>query len=471
MKSSKNIRDLVVFKKLTVKPAVISPKKISSTYSIETKEGTIISNELIYSYEEEVFDADSPDSQNLASMILSQLALNYGLFCKEIHFDGLFDDADKKFLSDKMENTSREIYINKFIKPNEFLLPEYQDMVFKKLKHYTSAKLFFLNSKFRNTSLKWKMLENDHNRYLILSSGGKDSLLSYGVLNEIGKEVHPVFINESGRHWYTALNTFRYLKNKNINTARVWCNSDRIYNWILRQMAFIRKDFNRVRADDYPVRLWTVAVFIFGVLPIARKRKIGRIIIGDEYDSTQKLKLGGLTHYNGYFDQSRFFDNALSRYYMKKGWAYYQFSILRSLSELLIMEILVKRYPELQQHQISCHAASEKNGRIYPCGKCEKCRRIVGMLKALDEDPKRCGYTDVQIMNSLNSLSSKGVKQIGSDAAYLYKLLIDKVLIDKNPFTLKIAKDHEEIRFLRFDNERSMLSDIPVDLRKEIFSA
>ena len=126
---------------------------------------------------------------------------------------------------------------------------------------------------------------------------------------------------------------------------------------MVRQMPFIKENFQNIRADIYPIRLWTVAVFLFGVLPVVRKRKIGNILIGNEYDTTLKGSHNGITHYKGLYDQSAYFDNAMSRYYHKKGWDIFQYSILRSLSELLILKILVKRYPELQKRQVSCHAA------------------------------------------------------------------------------------------------------------------
>ncbi len=47
-------------------------------------------------------------------------------------------------------------------------------------------------------------------RWAVLSSGGKDSLLSFGLLRELGCEVHSIFVNESGRHWFTALNAYRH---------------------------------------------------------------------------------------------------------------------------------------------------------------------------------------------------------------------------------------------------------------------
>jgi hypothetical protein len=202
---------------------------------------------------------------------------------------------------------------------------------------------------------------------------------------------------------------------------------------------------------------------------VVRKRQIGNILIGNEYDTTIKGNLAGISHYNGLFDQSRYFDNALTRYYHKKGWAIRQYSILRSLSELLILKVLVKRYPDLQRQQVSCHAAHQEDGRMLPCGNCEKCRRIVGMLKAMGEDPGRCGYTAEQQARALVALSSRGVKQLGSDAAHLYHLLLGERLIERNGHTLKLAKEHPEIEKLRFDNERSRMADIPLAVRKPIF--
>jgi hypothetical protein len=169
------------------------------------------------------------------------------------------------------------------------------------------------------------------------------------------------------------------------------------------------------------------------------------------------------------YDQSKYFDNALTRYFLKKGWGIHQYSILRSLSELLIMKILVKKYPQLQKHQVSCHASHEKDGRIYPCGNCEKCRRIVGMLSALDEDARNCGYSSEQIKKGLKSLETKKVKQIGPDAAQLFHMLVEKQLIANTDHTKKLAKAHPQILKLRFDNERSMMSDLPMFVRKPLF--
>lgn len=462
------LQSLLVFPRLKVHDLSVEPKRVKATYRLTKPDGSEVQNELIYSYDEKIFDPKDAGSINLASMAAAQVAMNYGLFCQEIIFDGLYDEADQRFILDMTENTSREIYVNKFLMKNEFLLPPSDDISFEKKEQYTGAGITFINTKFPGLKTEKNFPETDKNKFAILSSGGKDSLLTYGMVKDIGGDAHPVFINESGRHWFTAINSHRYLAENEPNTGRVWCNSDRIFNWMLRQMPFIRQDFASVRADYYPIRLWTVAVFLFGVLPVARRKNIGNILIGDEYDTTLQENFNGITHYAGLYDQSKYFDNALTRYFFKKGWNTYQYSILRSLGELLIMKILVKRFPELQRHQVSCHASHEHDGRIYPCGKCEKCRRITGMLMALDEDPGRCGYSPEQIRLCLKALEEKKIKQIGSDAAHLYHLLLEKGHLERNAHTEKLARPHPEIMKLRFDKERSNLADLPPYIREPV---
>jgi hypothetical protein len=397
-------------------------------------------------------------------MITAQVAINYGLFCKEICFFGYYDQQDRRLIKDMIENTAREIYVKKILEYNPFLIGNIIDLPVQKLKKYNSALISFTDGK--GSYVSWQLWDNKDTSFAILSSGGKDSLLSYGLLNEIGREVHPVFINESGRHWYTAMNAYKYFKKNIPNSSRVWTNADRVFNWMLRHFPFIRQDFKNIRSDEYPIRLWTVAVFLFGALPILRKRKIGRLIIGDEHDTTNRSSFQGITHYDGLYDQSRYFDNTLSRYFLAKGWAIAQFSIIRPLSELLILKMLTERYPHLQRHQVSCHAAHITGGRVYPCGKCEKCRRIIGMLTAIDADPKRCGYEKKQIKDSLASLETKGVHQESEGQQQLMYMLKEKNMVRSE----KSFKERPEILHLRFDSERSPIDCIPHDLRKPLYS-
>jgi hypothetical protein len=410
---------------------------------------------------------NDPCAENLASMIAVQVAFNYGLFCKKIIFYGTFDKNDRKFIKDMMKNTAREIYVKKFLEPNIFLTKEYKNIPIIKLTSYLQAELIFKNKK-NIHFLSHEHWKTDSNSYAVSSSGGKDSLLSYGLLNEIGNKTYPIFVNESGKHWYTALNVYREFKKNVPNTIRVWTNSDRVFCRMLKHLPFIKNNFSRIRSDEYPIRLWTVAVFLFGVLPVLRKRNIGKLIVGDEFDTSVKLYHHKIPHYNGLFDQNRLFDYQLSLYYAKKKWNIEQFSILRFLSELLIIKILAERYPGLQSNQVSCHATHIEDGRVVPCGKCEKCRRIVGMLIALNKDPKNCGYNDKQIDNCLKSIVKQGANQEAEGIEHLFYLLKKKNIIPLNPNLND--KENSEVMKIRVDPKCSPIKDIPQNLRIPLFT-
>ena len=253
--------------KLEVGPTRVEKQRIVTAYKI----GSDVF-ELIYRWEEDVFEPGRKSDENLGSLIGSQVALNYGLFFDEIVFHGPFSKTDKSFLTNMAKNTAREIYVNKLLMENPFLKDEWTGLEAEKRDDYLFAKLSF-SDKFTDGDNTWMSLGKN---IAVLSSGGKDSLLSFGLLNEIGKDVHSIFINESGRHWFTALNAYRHFRDNESGTGRVWTNADRAYTWFLRHFPFIRQDFATKRADEYPIRLWTVAVFLFGALPLLRKRAIGQ---------------------------------------------------------------------------------------------------------------------------------------------------------------------------------------------------
>jgi creatinine amidohydrolase/Fe(II)-dependent formamide hydrolase-like protein/7-cyano-7-deazaguanine synthase in queuosine biosynthesis len=465
---------LGVIQRLEVGPVQLEKRRLTAPYTV-TQRGQVDSTELIYRFEEDVFTPEEPEALNLASMISVQVALNYGLFCDEIVFHGWFDKQDQRFIRDMAQNTAREIFVKKFLEPNPFLRGPVTELSAAKRKTYLRSQMIFDQrgpegeKKTRRNPTDMRGWPMDPSQHAVLSSGGKDSLLSFGLLKEIECEVHPVFINESGRHWFTALNSYRHFSANIPHTARVWTNSDRVFSWMLRHIPFVRQDFENIRSDEYPIRLWTVAVFLFGALPILRKRGAGRLIIGDEFDTTLRMSHKGITHYNGLYDQSRYFDNAMTRYFHRKGWDISQFSILRPLSELLIEKILVERYPELQHHQVSCHATHKDNERVRPCGRCEKCRRIVGMLTAIGADPTNSGYTVEQITSCLKNLVAKGIHQETDGIEHLAFLLEQKGIIDKPSLGPVRGRQRPEILKLRFDPEKSPVEGIPVDLRERLY--
>lgn len=470
MKNARNNNDLnelfnqlLVIDKLEVGLPRISRNKVSVPYTI-IKGNEKDTTDFIYKFEENVFDPTKPSTINLASLMGAQIAFNYGLFCKKIVFNGIFDAHDKKFIKDMIENTSREIFVMKILQDNPFL--KNLSINIKKVNKgqlFTQSKIIFNTTGKCDEKDTWSV---NRSKYCVLSSGGKDSLLSFSLLNELDADVYPFFVNESGRHWFTALNGYRYFNQHFEKTERVWTNSDRVFSWMLRKLTFIRQDFAQIRSDEYPIRLWTVAIFIFSVLPLIKKYGIGRIVVGNEFDTTRKCNFHGIPHYDGLYDQSRYFDNMLTRYYKQKNWQMSQFSLVRPLSELLIEKILIERYPEIQKQQVSCHATHVKDEKVLPCGKCEKCRRIISMIIALGKDPQNCGYTLEQIEACKKDIVKKGIHQEKQGIEHLFYLLQKKHLISPH----KKGKKHPEILQLRFDEEQSPTNTIPLDIRRDLFT-
>ena len=111
---------LTVIDRLEVGPVQLEPTRLSVPYRVYQK-GKSEQAELRYRFGESVFDSRDADCQNLATMIGAQVALNYGLFCKEIVLHGPLDGHDQRFLTEMARNTAREIYVKKFLEPNPFL--------------------------------------------------------------------------------------------------------------------------------------------------------------------------------------------------------------------------------------------------------------------------------------------------------------------------------------------------------------
>lgn len=463
--------------RLEVGPVELGSRRLGMPYAVVAGAARH-ETELLYRWGEDVFDPAEATSRNLASLIGAQLALNYGLFAREIRFRGPFDAADRQFLAAMAENTAREIYVKKLLEPNPFLTGEATGLPAEPREAYLRASLFFPDGEAGSRGARAGATDGPERGsagapHAVLASGGKDSLLSLGLLEEAGVEVQSIFVNESGRHWYTALNAYRHLAATRPERAvRVWTTSDRVFAWMLRHLPFIRPDFARIRADEYPVRLWTVAVFLFGALPLLLRRGIGRIAIGDEYDTSRRVRTpAGIPHYDGLYDQSRWFDDALSRLYARKGWPLAQFSLLRPASELLIQKVLAERYPELQRHQVSCHAASVRGDRARPCGRCEKCRRIVGMLAAIGVDPGRCGYSEEGVEACLRALVMQGVHQEAAGAEHLGWLLAARGLLPAGAPGFRRLRERPEVTRLRFHPEHAPPSGVPRDLRRPVWKA
>jgi hypothetical protein len=171
--STKTAHDLLsalqVFDRLEIGPVKLEPRRLMAPYRLFWN-GREDRTDLIYSYEEKVFDPLEPESRNLADMIAAQVALNYGLFCRSIVFHGTFDELDRRFIQDMAENTAREIYIKKFIEPNPFLTGPVTQLPPVKMPKYIRAKLEFPEPPALKPKTKWRLWSVDRHRHCILRS-------------------------------------------------------------------------------------------------------------------------------------------------------------------------------------------------------------------------------------------------------------------------------------------------------------
>lgn len=455
------LTSLLVWDALEVGPASIEPARLRIPYTLVIGPSRV-TRELLYRYEAPVLEPAR--DANLAALIGAQLALNYGLFARRLVFHGPLDPRDQELLRGMAELTCREILVHKLSGGNPFVPDLGLELPADGM--FLQAALEFPDACVARPDPRWGVPD----RIAVSSSGGKESLLGLGLLEDLGLDVHPLFLNESGRHWYTALNGYRHLQATRPNTARVWSSCDRIFAWLARSLPFVRAYPERIRADVYPLRMWTVGVFVFGLLPLLRHRRIGRLVIGSEYDTTVVEETRGITHYGGLFDQSRFFDEELTQLFRHKGWGVEVFSLLRPASDLLIQTLVARRYPELLAHQVSCHAARIEAGRALPCGRCEKCRRVVGVLVAGGFDPRSLGYAEGAIEGCLVALSERGAHQEAPVLEHIGHLLVEARRVRRDSPMGRSARPRPEVLRARFDELAAPRAWLPLDLRGPVLS-
>jgi hypothetical protein len=394
--------------------------------------------ELMNTYEQELQEHHLPFLRLAFCMPL----LNYGLFSKKIQMNFPVSRADLALLNDLNMVFSRDIFVNKIAQgTNPYILPEF----FPKKERITQKdgdpKAAIVSSKV----IADVPIHNglDPMRCGVLSSGGKDSLLTYGLLKEIGASVYPLYVNESGGHWKTALTAYKYHQKTEPNTQRVWTNIDRFYTFMLDHLSFIRPDHRKVWHDTYPIRLCIFPFYVFSLLPLFVDQKIGNLLLGSEFDDLRyETQYKGIQHYFGVYDQHQDYDVRMNEWYEKRVPELYQWSALRNISGLVDQKILVDRYPHLAKQQRSCHSCHSENGKMYPCGTCSKCLGIMLYLLANKTDPAIMNYRKKDIKYFYNNVGTSSLKLDKDEKDQSFFLLKGKGTVPVVSFVDHVQKIH-----------------------------
>jgi len=398
--------DLLCLRRINVSEPEISGDAVSSHIQLEDLEGKKSSFTLQAKYPIALSEADLPLLRLAAAMPL----LNYGLFAAEIRLDFPISTADYALLKDLLDVFSRDIFINKFVRrKNPYILPKYVPAEAEVTEQNAKARAKILPKTLTPDAAICRDLEA--NSCGVLSSGGKESLLTYAMLKEACATVYPLYVNESGGHWRTALAAYRHHQQVEPNTMRVWLNVDRFYVFMLDHLKISRADHRKVWLDTYPIRLCIFPVYVFFLLPVFSAKKIGNLLIGSEFDDPRVAPVyRGIKHYVGVYDQTQDYDLRMEQWYQKRMPQMRQWSAVRPISGLIVERILTQRYPTLAAYQRSCHSCRLEGGEVMPCGDCSKCLGIQLFLQANAVSPAEMNYRQKDIALFPKRFSEGGLR-------------------------------------------------------------
>ncbi len=418
------------------------------------REDTRLPFDVKFRYSEDVVIND-----NIGGLILTMPVINFTLFAKKITLDFPVSESDLSVIKKFIQINNRDVFINKLVRRRyEFFrkdyLPHEEDINADNLDGITKV---VRSERFRD-DYEHKMAENN---VAILSSGGKESLLSYGMLNEVGANTFQIFFNESGAHWMTAKTAYDAFEGSKKNTFRIWSNVDRFYRFCLRNMRSIDQKMILRKTDTYPVQLFIFPVYVMSSLPILIKHKVAGIVIGDEFDDPREMSsFKGFKHYYGIFDQSQDFNDIMSDYLENKGIGIRLWSAVYPITASVVEKILIKRYPDLFKLQRSCHSCRRVGGVIKPCGNCSKCLGIMLFVRAADGKLSDIGYDDLTNKDLLLKVEKERMR-LDSDELIMLQDILGKKTADT------VDRKHTQSVHV-LPGERSSFSLIPSKFRSSV---
>lgn len=429
---------LLCLSSITLSDPTIENKTAQARITVTSSDGYENYFEIINKYEERL----NENHLSVLRLAFCMPLLNYGLFTQKITLDFPVSTADLALISDLNVIFSRDIFVNKIAQgENPYIFPEFFPDP-EKIKPTDGDPKATIQSK--KLMVDTPITKNiNPQKSGILSSGGKDSLLTYGLLKELGSTVYPLYINESGGHWRTALTAYKFHKKTDPHTQRVWTNVDRFYSFMLDHLRFIRPDHRRIWHDTYPIRLCIFPFYIFSLLPIFIEQSIGNLLLGSEFDDLRyEIRYKGIPHYFGVYDQHQDYDVRMNTWYEKRIPGLYQWSALRNISGLVDQNILVRRYPALARLQRSCHSCHIKNGMAYPCGTCSKCLGILLYLLANDLNPNLLNYRKKDIDYFYHHIGTSSLKLDKDEKNQSFFLLKEQGSIPKVHCVDHVEKIH-----------------------------
>ena len=227
-------------------------------------------------------------------------------------------------------------------------------------------------------------LEKNHKTYPaianMLFTFGKDSLLTFSLLKEIGIKVIPYFISEPFSQKEVKIKTFliKQFKKELKYDIKIVNNT----------MGFLRQSGSEMWGWDM-----LLTGYLIMLIPYIYSEKAGNFFISNE-QSTNDWEIDKENYIvNPTFEQSSLWTQNLNNLFYFFSLDTHISSLIEPLHELGITYILHRRYPNIAKFQLSCDLEkfSLKNNRW--CENCGECARIYIFLLAIGIDPQNIGFT------------------------------------------------------------------------------
>lgn len=306
---------------------------------------------------------------------------NY-VFLKSVHLPLFLRDTEIKF------NTNEPLLKDFFLKMQYMDIPTFSDSIRTSTSElfelFNEVKFYFKPGRPLNPHLD---LSFDKDSAIVSMSFGKESLLTYAILKELGFKTHPVWVSENG----FPLENNSKSRLCNIFKRKFGEKIDRIEN---NTMLLHKFEHYKIKALTEYSLSHTMTEYGFLFLPYLLKYNSKNLFFGNEQScNSSYINKEGYVAY-AIFDQSvqwmkemNIAFNSIFKNKINIG------SLVEPLHEISILKILHQRYPQIGKYQSSCFPdMTEKNKRKRWCCRCSKCARIFIMFKALGINPKKMGF-------------------------------------------------------------------------------
>ncbi|MFA5828652.1 MAG: hypothetical protein WC841_04840 [Candidatus Shapirobacteria bacterium] len=258
-----------------------------------------------------------------------------------------------------------------------------------------------LNYNFSGKKLKKSLKE----RAILLFSFGKDSLLTYGLLDELGVGINLFFMKEPQCAF------------ENSHKKKL---ADRFYKKFKKDVSIIPLSFGRLRQEDQSYWGWDILLsqYVFVLIPYLFYHQAKYIFLGNEQSCNYNALDDEGYLVNPVYEQSVAGMQLLQEIPKHFSINTHLGSLVEPIHEIFISYILHHRYPDIGRFQMSCFSDDPEAKKSLWCGNCEKCARMYIFFKALGVDPEKIGFRSKQMLNSGKKDLYAIFGEVTKDSAY-----------------------------------------------------